>query len=54
MKAGDIIPFDMPDTIDVNVDYLPILKCSYGKLNGQYALQVENIINLTAEIPTWE
>jgi flagellar motor switch protein FliM len=54
MKAGDIIPFDMPETIDVNVDYLPILKCSYGKLNGQYALQVENIINLTSEIPTWE
>jgi flagellar motor switch protein FliM len=44
MKAGDIIPISMPESVKVNVDYVPIMECSYGKLNGQYALQVENLI----------
>jgi len=51
MKVGDIIPFEMPETIEVSVDYVPIMTCSYGKLNGQYALQIEDIINYSAEIP---
>ena len=54
MQVGDIIPFDMPDTLDVHVDYLPILTCSYGKLNGQYALQVEKIINYAVDMSIWE
>jgi flagellar motor switch protein FliM len=54
MQVGDIIPFDMPDTVDVNVDYLPILNCSYGKLNGQYALQVEKIINYAVDTSLWD
>jgi flagellar motor switch protein FliM len=54
MQVGDIIPFEMPETLNVNVDYLPILNCSYGKLNGQYALQVENIINYAVDTSLWE
>ncbi len=45
IKVGDIIPFEMPDNIAVNVDSLPILNCKYGKINGQYAVQVEQIID---------
>jgi flagellar motor switch protein FliM len=53
MKVGDIIPFEMPESINVNVDYVPIMTCSYGKLNGQYALQIEKLINHSSVIPTW-
>jgi flagellar motor switch protein FliM len=52
MKVGDIVPFEMPETINVNVDYMPIMTCSYGKSNGQYALQIEKLINYSNEIPT--
>jgi flagellar motor switch protein FliM len=45
MKVGDIIPIDMPDTVELNVDNIPIMECSYGKFNGQYALRVENLFN---------
>ena len=44
MKAGDIIPIAVPDHITAEVDGVPVMECSYGKLNGQYALRVEKLI----------
>ena len=54
MKVGDILPIEMPDTVDLIVDYIPILNCHYGKLNGQYALQVDHIINHADNLTTVE
>jgi flagellar motor switch protein FliM len=44
MKVGDIIPITMPEIIELKADNVPIMACSYGKLNGQYALRVEKLI----------
>ncbi|HWV62129.1 MAG TPA: FliM/FliN family flagellar motor switch protein, partial [Oxalicibacterium sp.] len=44
MKAGDIIPIAVPERITAEVDGVPVMECSYGKLNGQYALRVEKLI----------
>lgn len=44
MKVGDVIPISVPDTIEARVDGVPIMECSYGQLNGQYALRVEKLI----------
>lgn len=44
MKAGDVIPIAVPDRITAEVDGVPVMECSYGKLNGQYALRVEKLI----------
>jgi flagellar motor switch protein FliM len=44
MKAGDVIPLVVPETIMAQVDGVPVMECSYGKLNGQYALRVEKLI----------
>lgn len=44
MKVGDILPINMPDHIEVKVDGSPIMECTYGKLNGQYALKVQKLI----------
>jgi flagellar motor switch protein FliM len=54
MKVGDIIPIDMPRIIELNVDNVPIMECSYGKLNGQYALRIENLINRSGDLPQGE
>ncbi len=44
MKVGDIIPLSIPDTIAAEVDSVPVMECSYGKFNGQYALRVEKLL----------
>jgi flagellar motor switch protein FliM len=49
MEVGDIIPLSITDLIELKADNIPIMECSYGKLNGQYALRVEHLNNSTAE-----
>ena len=44
MKVGDIIPIAVPERVTAEVDGVPVMECSYGKLNGQYALRVEKLI----------
>lgn len=51
MKPGDILPLNVPETIEAKVDGVPIMECSYGKMNGQYALKVERLISISAETP---
>jgi flagellar motor switch protein FliM len=49
MKIGDVIPIAVPDQITAEVDGVPVMECSYGKLNGQYALRVEKLIYAASE-----
>jgi len=49
MKVGDIIPISVPDQITAEVDGVPVMECTYGKLNGQYALRVEKLIYAASE-----
>jgi flagellar motor switch protein FliM len=44
MKAGDVIPFELPHTVVAEVDGVPIFDCRYGTLNGQTAIRVERIL----------
>jgi flagellar motor switch protein FliM len=44
MQAGDIIPLNIPPTIEATVDGVPVMECTYGLLNGQYALKVEKLL----------
>jgi len=44
MRVGDIIPLTIPETIEATVDGVPVLDCTYGVLNGQYALKVEKLL----------
>ena len=50
LQVGDVIPLNLPKTVAVKVDEIPILECSYGQLNGLYALCVENKLNIAGEI----
>jgi flagellar motor switch protein FliM len=53
MKVGDIIPLDIPKTIEAKVDGVPVMECAYGKFNGQYTLRVEKLLsNGPQEAPT--
>ena len=44
MKIGDVIPISVPDTIQATVDGVPVMECTYGVANGQYALKVEKLL----------
>jgi len=50
MRVGDIIPLNIPETIEATVDGVPVLDCTYGVLNGQYALKVEKLLANTDNI----
>jgi len=47
LKAGDVIPLTIPDRIPALVDNVPLMECTYGQQNGQYALKVERFISST-------
>jgi flagellar motor switch protein FliM len=49
MKVGDVLPFTLAPTVEAKVDGVPVMECSYGKINGQYALRVERMINSSQE-----
>jgi flagellar motor switch protein FliM len=42
IQPGDIIPFDLPQSVIAQVDGVPVLECTYGVTNGRYALQVQH------------
>ena len=44
IKAGDVIPINVPPMVEAKVDGVPVMECSYGTLNGQYALRVEKLL----------
>jgi flagellar motor switch protein FliM len=44
MKVGDVIPISVPETLQATVDGVPVMDCTYGVSNGQYALKVERLI----------
>ena len=44
MQVGDIIPLTVPTTVEAKIDGVPIMECTYGRLNGQYALKVEKLL----------
>ncbi|MBC7512995.1 MAG: flagellar motor switch protein FliM [Herminiimonas sp.] len=44
LRVGDVLPLNVPDLVSGKVDGVPIMECSYGKFNGQYALRVEKLL----------
>jgi flagellar motor switch protein FliM len=44
MKVGDVLPVDLPVTIEAAVDGVPVLECRFGEINGRHALRVERVL----------
>ena len=40
MKAGDVIPIEMPDTIEMMVNRVPLFNASLGVLGPNLALKI--------------
>jgi flagellar motor switch protein FliM len=52
MKVGDVVPLDIPKTVEAKVDGVPVMECAYGKFNGQYTLRVEKLLSNSVEPQT--
>jgi flagellar motor switch protein FliM len=50
LKQGDVIPINIPQHIEALVDNVPLMMCTYGQQNGQYALKLEKFIATPAEL----
>jgi len=44
MKVGDVIPIAVPNPVSATVDGVPVLECSHGQMNGQYALRIDKLV----------
>lgn len=40
MKVGDVIPIDMPDTVDFSAEGVPLYDCEFGVAGGNQALKL--------------
>ena len=45
LKAGDIIPINMPRTLDICVENLPVFRGTFGVSGGHNALRISEIIS---------
>ena len=48
LKAGDIVPIEVPDTITACVNGTPVMDCRYGIFDRRYALRVIRMITHSA------
>lgn len=49
MKRGDVLPLDIPQTVMAQVNGVPLMECSYGSFNGQYALRIQQLLTHESE-----
>ena len=49
MQVGDVIPLQPGESVVAQVDGIPVMECSYGQLNGQYALRVEKLLSIAQQ-----
>ncbi|WP_277187451.1 flagellar motor switch protein FliM [Caballeronia sp. BR00000012568055] len=45
LRAGDVLPIEIPEQVTAKVDGVPVMECGYGIFNGQYALRVQKMIS---------
>jgi len=50
LKAGDVLPIDVPESVIASVNGVPLMECGYGVFNGQYALRVQNLFTYESDI----
>lgn len=44
LRAGDVMSLDIADELDGKVAGVPVMRCTHGQLNGQYAVRVLELL----------
>lgn len=45
LKVGDVLSIDLPESVKVRVDGVPVMSCEFGSYNGARALLVKELID---------
>ncbi|GEK74412.1 MULTISPECIES: flagellar motor switch protein FliM [Halomonas] len=48
LKAGDVLPLELPETVTASVDGVPVMECEYGSQHEQRALRVRRLFDHAA------
>lgn len=51
MQVGDVIPLNVPELLQAEVDNVPVLELRYGTQNGRYAVKVERFVATQQDEP---
>ncbi len=52
LKAGDIIPCDVPELVVVEVEGVPVFRARYGESGGQAAIKIVEQLRVEGETPS--
>lgn len=52
LRVGDVVPISIPERLQVEVDGIALMECSYGQQNGQYALKLERFTSTESQTDT--
>lgn len=52
LKSGDILPINMPNSIDLTVDGLPLFRGSFGVNNGHNAVRITEVVRRSPTFAT--
>ena len=44
MKAGDVIPIDMPNSVDLCIERVPLFRGEFGVVNGRHAIKISELL----------
>jgi len=44
LQVGDVLPVEIPETVQARINGIPVMECTYGMSNGRYALRVQKMI----------
>ncbi len=44
LQAGDVLSLDLPEAVLAQVEGVPLFECKYGKMDGQYALKINRVL----------
>ncbi len=48
LQVGDVLPLTIPTVVTAHVGGVPVMECSYGTFNGQYALRLKKLLATSA------
>ena len=52
MKPGDVIPIDMPHSVDLCIERVPLFRGEFGVANGRHAIKISELLRPTGAPPS--
>ncbi|GAA5234016.1 flagellar motor switch protein FliM [Verticiella sediminum] len=54
LRAGDVLPIELPQHVTARADGVPVMQCTYGASRGHYALRVQTLDGNEPAAPSFQ